>query len=114
MSRNVSWPSRGGAVAVPATPGAAKRATPPTKSLKLRLLAVALAVAAVVAVLKLTGALDYLSFGALARNREWLVGEVEALGFGAALVFMLVYAVSTALSLPTGTPRTSRAAMGGM
>jgi uncharacterized membrane protein YdjX (TVP38/TMEM64 family) len=74
----------------------------PAKPLMPRLLAVAAAVAAVVAVLKLTGALDYLSFAALARNREWLVGQVEALGLFAAVVFILVYTASTALSLPAG------------
>jgi uncharacterized membrane protein YdjX (TVP38/TMEM64 family) len=74
----------------------------PAKSLALRLLAVAAAAAAVVALLKLTGALDYFGFAALARNREWLVGQVEALGILAALAFILVYTISTALSLPTG------------
>jgi uncharacterized membrane protein YdjX (TVP38/TMEM64 family) len=76
--------------------------TPPAKSLKLRLLAVAVSVAAVVFVLNLTGALDYLSFAALARNREWLVGRVEELGVAAPVVFVLVYAVCTAFSLPSG------------
>jgi uncharacterized membrane protein YdjX (TVP38/TMEM64 family) len=75
---------------------------PAAKSLTLRLLAVGLAVVAVVAVLKLTGALDYLSFATLARNREWLVGQVEELGIGAPVVFILIYAICTALSLPTG------------
>jgi uncharacterized membrane protein YdjX (TVP38/TMEM64 family) len=72
------------------------------KSLKLRLLAIAAAVAAVVAVLKLTGTLDYLSFAELARNRDWLVGRVQELGFAAPIVFVLVYALCTAFSLPTG------------
>jgi len=95
-----SAPRRG---VVDAAAGAAiDGAAPRAKSLKLRLLAVAVAVAAVVAVLKVTGALDYLSFEALARNREWLVGRVETLGFAAAILFVLVYALSTALSLPTG------------
>jgi uncharacterized membrane protein YdjX (TVP38/TMEM64 family) len=82
--------------------GAIAPAAPRSKSLMLRLLAVAGAVGAVFVALKLTGALDYLSFAELARNREWLTGQVEALGFGAALLFILVYTVSTALSLPTG------------
>jgi len=82
--------------------GQAQVSTPSAKSLKLRLLAVAVAVAVVVVVLKLTGLLDYLSFESLARNREWLVGRVEALGFAAPAVFILVYALCTALSLPTG------------
>jgi uncharacterized membrane protein YdjX (TVP38/TMEM64 family) len=75
---------------------------PAGRSLTVRLAAVAVAVAAVAAVLKLTGALDHLSFAALARNREWLVGQVEALGAAALVVFVLVYAACTALSLPTG------------
>jgi uncharacterized membrane protein YdjX (TVP38/TMEM64 family) len=72
------------------------------KSLKLRLLAIAAAVAAVIVVLKLTGTLDYLSYAELARNRDWLVGRVEELGLAAPIVFILVYALCTALSLPTG------------
>ena len=72
------------------------------KPLKLRLLAVATAAAAVFVALKLTGALDHLSFAALARNREWLVVRVEALGLGAPVLFVLAYAACTALSLPTG------------
>ena len=80
----------------------AAAADPGTGSLIVRLLTVALAVAAVVLTLKLTGALDYLTFPALAENREWLVGRVDALGYAAPLIFILVYALSTALSLPTG------------
>jgi uncharacterized membrane protein YdjX (TVP38/TMEM64 family) len=74
----------------------------PAKSLRLRLLAVIVAVAAIVVVPKLTGALDYLSFAAFASNRDWLVGRVEELGFAALVVFILIYAVCTAFSLPTG------------
>ena len=81
---------------------AAASAAPAAGSLKLRLAAVAIAVAAVAAILEVTGALDYLSFSALAEHREWLVARVDALGFAAALLFILVYAVATALSLPTG------------
>jgi uncharacterized membrane protein YdjX (TVP38/TMEM64 family) len=66
------------------------------------LLAVAFAVAAVVVILNLTGVLDYLSFSTLARNREWLVERVQELGYAAPLVFVLVYAACTTLSLPTG------------
>jgi uncharacterized membrane protein YdjX (TVP38/TMEM64 family) len=77
-------------------------ATPPGKSLRHRLLVAAVAVAVVVMALKLTGALDYLSFAALARNRAWLVGQADELGFAAPIVFVLVYAACTALSLPTG------------
>lgn len=75
---------------------------PAAKSLKLRLLAVTAAVATVVVVLQLTGALDYLSFAGLARNRDWLVGRVEELGSAAAIVFIVIYALCTAFSLPTG------------
>jgi uncharacterized membrane protein YdjX (TVP38/TMEM64 family) len=72
------------------------------KSLKLRLLAIAAAVAAIVVVLKLTGTLDYLSFAELASNRVWLTARVDELGFAAPIVFVLVYALCTAFSLPTG------------
>lgn len=75
---------------------------PAAKSLGLRLLAVAGAAAAVFVALKLTEALDHLSFAALARNREWLVTQVDALGPAASVLFVLAYAVCTALSLPTG------------
>jgi len=75
---------------------------PSAKSLKLRLLTVSVAVGAVVVGLKLTGTLDYLSFAGLAGNRDWLVERVEELGFAAPIVFVLVYALCTALSLPTG------------
>jgi uncharacterized membrane protein YdjX (TVP38/TMEM64 family) len=72
------------------------------RSLLLRLLAVAGLGAAVFAALQLTGTLDHLSFAALARNRAWLVEQVAALGLLAPLLFILAYAASTALSLPTG------------
>ena len=72
------------------------------RSIQSRLLAVALAVVGVAVLLKLTGALDHLSFGALARNREWLGERVDELGFAAPLAFIIFYAVCTALSLPTG------------
>ena len=75
---------------------------PAAKPLGLRLLAVAGAAAAVLIALKLTGALDHLGFAALARNREWLVTQVEALGPAAPVLFVLAYAACTALSLPTG------------
>ncbi len=97
MNRNSAYqPSPGGGT------GQAQASNPTAKSLKLRVVVVAIAVAAVVAILKVTGLLDYLSFSALAQNREWLVARVDALGFAAPAVFMLVYAVCTALSLPTG------------
>lgn len=75
---------------------------PPAKSLKFRLLAITVAVASVVVVLKLTGALDYLSFAALARNRTWLAEQVAEFGLAAPVLFILAYALCTALSLPTG------------
>jgi uncharacterized membrane protein YdjX (TVP38/TMEM64 family) len=75
---------------------------PAAKPLGFRLLAVAGAAAAVAIALELTGALDHLSFAALARNREWLVMQVEALGPSAPVLFVLAYAACTALSLPTG------------
>jgi uncharacterized membrane protein YdjX (TVP38/TMEM64 family) len=75
---------------------------PAAKSLQLRLLAIAAVAAAVVGALKLTGTLDYLSFTELARNRDWLVGRVQELGIAAPIVFVLVYALCTAFSLPTG------------
>src|SRR5919107_1906758 len=73
-----------------------------TKSLTLRLAMVAGVVAAVALLLNVTGALDYLSFAELARNREWLGERVRELGYAAPLVFVLVYALCTAFSLPTG------------
>jgi len=73
-----------------------------TKSLTLRLATIAGVVAAVAVLLNVTGALDYLSFAELARNREWLDGRVQELGYAAPLVFVLVYALCTAFSLPTG------------
>jgi uncharacterized membrane protein YdjX (TVP38/TMEM64 family) len=72
------------------------------KSLTLRIALVAVGVAAVALLLNVTGALDYLSFPALARNREWLALQVDELGYAAALIFILAYALCTALSLPTG------------
>lgn len=73
-----------------------------TKSLTLRLATIAGVVAAVALLLNVTGALDYLSFAELARNREWLDGKVQDLGYAAPLVFVLVYALCTVFSLPTG------------
>jgi uncharacterized membrane protein YdjX (TVP38/TMEM64 family) len=69
-------------------------------SLKWRLLAAGLVVAAGLALLKLTGATEFLTFDTLARNREWLLAEVDRLGLLAPLVYALAYAAATALSLP--------------
>lgn len=76
--------------------------TAPPKPLAPRLLIAGAVLAATFATLKLTGALDWLSFAALAEHREWLVGQVARLGLVAALIFVAVYALCTALSLPTG------------
>jgi uncharacterized membrane protein YdjX (TVP38/TMEM64 family) len=84
----------------PPHPG--REEAPDKGSPKLRITIAALAVAIVATTLNLTEALDYLSFSALAENRVWLVDRVEALGYAAPLLFILIYAVSTAFSLPTG------------
>src|SRR6267142_5330540 len=44
----------------------------------------------------------YLSFGALADNRDWLCGLVARWGFVAALLYVAVYAILVALSVPVG------------
>ncbi len=44
----------------------------------------------------------YLTFAALAENRAWLCGLVARWGAGAALVYVLIYAVIVALSVPGG------------
>jgi uncharacterized membrane protein YdjX (TVP38/TMEM64 family) len=75
---------------------------PPARPLWPRLLATAATAVAVAAILKASGALDLLSFAALARHREWLAAEVAALGVVAPVLFILAYAACTALSLPTG------------
>lgn len=71
-------------------------------SLGLRLLIAISALGTVTLALKLTGATNYLSFAAVAKHREWLVEKAEALGLVAAFLFMLIYALSTAFSLPAG------------
>ncbi len=48
------------------------------------------------------GLADYLSFEALSEHRDWLKEQVERHGLLADLVFILVYAVTTAFSLPFG------------
>jgi uncharacterized membrane protein YdjX (TVP38/TMEM64 family) len=76
-------------------------AAPPTASPTAfrRWLPLAVIVAAIAAAFALR--LDrYLSFEALAANREWLVAEVQRLGIWAALIFIVVYAAGAALSLP--------------
>src|SRR6201993_4737748 len=44
----------------------------------------------------------YLSFGALAENRDWLCGLVARWGLVAALLYVGVYAILVALSVPVG------------
>jgi uncharacterized membrane protein YdjX (TVP38/TMEM64 family) len=44
----------------------------------------------------------YLTFEALRENRAWLAGFVESHMIGAALLFIAVYALATAVSLPGG------------
>jgi len=44
----------------------------------------------------------YLTFGALAENRDWLCGLVTRWGFVAALLYVAVYAILVALSVPVG------------
>jgi uncharacterized membrane protein YdjX (TVP38/TMEM64 family) len=45
----------------------------------------------------------YLTFSTLAENRAWLCGLVARWGAAAALLYVLVYAVAVALSVPGGT-----------
>jgi uncharacterized membrane protein YdjX (TVP38/TMEM64 family) len=42
----------------------------------------------------------YLTFEALAQNRQWLLGQVASLGIAAPILFALVYAAAAALSIP--------------
>ena len=82
--------------------------SPAAKSLGLRLLIVACAIIAAAAILKLTGALEYLTFTALARNREWLVTEVAALGIAAPILFVLAYAAAAPSSAHVSRTKPSR------
>ena len=50
----------------------------------------------------LVGGYRYLSFAELARNRDWLCAVVARWGIVAALVYVAVYAVLVALSVPGG------------
>jgi uncharacterized membrane protein YdjX (TVP38/TMEM64 family) len=77
-------------------------ARPPAKPLALRLAFVIAFAAIAYLSLRATGLLDYLSFAALAEHRTWLAARVAELGLVAALLFMIVYALCTAFSLPTG------------
>jgi uncharacterized membrane protein YdjX (TVP38/TMEM64 family) len=51
-------------------------------------------------VFMLVGGYRYLTFSALARNRDWLCGLVQQWGVLAALVYIAVYAFLVALSVP--------------
>src|SRR6516162_3353309 len=64
-----------------------------------RLVPLALLVAAGIAFLAVGGH-RYLTFAALAENRDWLCSLVQRWGFVAALLYIAVYAVLVALSVP--------------
>jgi uncharacterized membrane protein YdjX (TVP38/TMEM64 family) len=64
-----------------------------------RLLPLGLLVAAWI-VFMLAGGYRYLTFSALAQNREWLCGLVQQWGILAAFVYIMVYAMLVALSVP--------------
>jgi len=64
-----------------------------------RLLPLGLLVAAWI-VFMLAGGYRYLSFSALAQNRDWLCGLVQQWGILAAFVYIMVYAMLVALSVP--------------
>ncbi|MBV8088152.1 MAG: TVP38/TMEM64 family protein [Alphaproteobacteria bacterium] len=66
-----------------------------------RLVPFALLVAAGIAFL-LAGGSHYLTFTALAENRDWLSGLVQRWGIVAALLYVALYAVLVALSVPGG------------
>ncbi len=57
---------------------------------------------AIAALLYLLGVTDYLSFEALRQERAWLLARVDHYPLLSAVTFILVYAASTALSLPGG------------
>lgn len=64
-----------------------------------RLLPLGLLVAAWI-VFMLAGGYRYLTFSALAQNRDWLCGLVQEWGISAAFVYIMVYAALVALSVP--------------
>jgi uncharacterized membrane protein YdjX (TVP38/TMEM64 family) len=64
-----------------------------------RLLPLGLLVAAWI-VFMLAGGSRYLTFSALARNHDWLCGLVQQWGILAAFVYIMVYAMLVALSVP--------------
>jgi uncharacterized membrane protein YdjX (TVP38/TMEM64 family) len=64
-----------------------------------RLLPLGLLVAAWI-VFMLAGGYRYLTFSALAQNRDWLCGLVQQWGILAAVAYLMVYAILVALSVP--------------
>src|SRR5438477_12339712 len=64
-----------------------------------RLLPLALLVVAWIAFM-LAGGYHYLTFSALARNRDWLCGLVERWGILASLVYSVVYAALVVAFVP--------------
>jgi uncharacterized membrane protein YdjX (TVP38/TMEM64 family) len=66
-----------------------------------RLLPLGLLVAAWI-VFMLAGGYRYLTFSALARNHDWLCGLVQQWGILAAFVYIMVYTILVALSVPGG------------
>ncbi|MDP6390058.1 MAG: VTT domain-containing protein [Alphaproteobacteria bacterium] len=63
------------------------------------LVPLAVLVAGLVAFLAL-GFDEYVSFETLRERRAWLMGEVDRLGFAAALIFMAIYVAAIAFSIP--------------
>lgn len=66
----------------------------------LRVAIIAGVLALVFVLVRVSGIDDYLSIAALSENRQWLLQEVARLGIGAAFVFIAVYAVAVAFSVP--------------
>ncbi len=58
------------------------------------------ALAAALVLFRLSGLDRFLSIEALAQNRDWLLAEVARLGPAAAAIFIAVYALAVALSVP--------------
>ena len=75
--------------------------TSPQRVSARRLLPLGLLVAAWI-VFMLAGGYRYLTFSALARNHDWLCGLVQQWGILAAFVYIMVYAMLVALSVPGG------------
>ena len=73
--------------------------TSPQRVSARRLLPLGLLVAAWI-VFMLAGGSRYLTFSALARNHDWLCGLVQQWGILAAFVYIMVYAILVALSVP--------------